>query len=295
MPARSSSRRRRPARSATRPSNSIRARQAAAGRYSREGRQAGDRQSACGRSGRRRGACQCARAERRSRKAADELQRGNETLRQETERGVRRHHHHTEPIKERDHEERITDFRRGRRCVADGMRLDAEARRSPRAGPQPTCRRCRRSRWRPQAASRELAAARSSLNAAEEALKKGDREDVNHYSYLASRQAQTGKARVEDAKPASRWRRREAERNRVLLDARTREAERATRCADGHGASSSGAGCRGECDAAEQRGAEADARGRTPWRPAPKRTTCRSSLEELQAKPTERGMVLTLE
>ena len=79
-----------------------------------------------------------------------------------------------------------------------------------------------------EAASRELAAARSSLNAAEQALKKGDLKDVNHYSYLASRQAQTGKSRVEAAEARQQVTQAEAERNRVLLEARTREAERAT-------------------------------------------------------------------
>jgi outer membrane protein OmpA-like peptidoglycan-associated protein len=140
-----------------------------------------------------------------------------------------------------------------------------------------------------QAASRELAAARSSLNAAEQALKKGDLDDVNHYSYLASRQAQTGKSRVDESVARQQVTQAEAERNRVLLDARTREAERATTAANSATAQAQAAQA-----AAEQRGAEADAARQDALAARAEAADMQKALEELQARPTERGMVLTL-
>jgi outer membrane protein OmpA-like peptidoglycan-associated protein len=133
-----------------------------------------------------------------------------------------------------------------------------------------------------EAASRELAAARSSLNAAEQALKKGDRKDVDHFSYLASRQAQSGKARVEEAEARQQVSQAEAERNRVLLEARTRDAERATAQAQSAQAN------------AQQQTAAADAARQEALAARAETAEMQKSLEALQAKPTERGMVLTL-
>jgi outer membrane protein OmpA-like peptidoglycan-associated protein len=133
-----------------------------------------------------------------------------------------------------------------------------------------------------EAASRELAAARSSLNAAEQAFKKGDREDVEHFAYLASRQAQSGQARVEEAEARKLVTQAEAERNRVLLEARTREAERATQQAQSAQA------------AAQQQTQAADAARQEALAARAETAEMQKSLEELQAKQTERGMVLTL-
>jgi len=105
-----------------------------------------------------------------------------------------------------------------------------------------------------QAASEELASARDSLTKAEAALDDGDRTDAEHFGYLASRQARTGLARISEAQARERIEQAEAERSRVLLESRTREAE-------------------------EAREAAAEAR---------------RELEALEAKQTERGMVLTL-
>jgi outer membrane protein OmpA-like peptidoglycan-associated protein len=140
-----------------------------------------------------------------------------------------------------------------------------------------------------QAASRELAAARSSLNAAESAFKKGDREDIDHFSYLASKQAQSGKARVEAAEARQQVTQAEAERNRVLLEARTREAERATSAAQSAQAAAQSAQA-----TAEQQTAAADAARQDALSARAETDAMKRSLEELQAKPTERGMVLTL-
>jgi outer membrane protein OmpA-like peptidoglycan-associated protein len=119
-----------------------------------------------------------------------------------------------------------------------------------------------------QAASQELANARSSLEQAENALKDGKREDVLHYSYLASQQAQTGQARVAEGRSREAVASGEAERNRVLLESRTREAEAAARAAQ----------TQSQQAQASQKEAEEAQR----------------QLAELQAKQTERGMVLTL-
>src|SRR5687767_2730382 len=79
-----------------------------------------------------------------------------------------------------------------------------------------------------QVANADLTAARDSLNRADAALKEGEpREEVLHLAYVAQRYAQMGKARIEEAQARQQIARAEAERNRVLLDARTREAEAA--------------------------------------------------------------------
>ena len=126
-----------------------------------------------------------------------------------------------------------------------------------------------------QAASQELDNARKSLERAESAFKEGDREEVLHYSYLASQQAQTGTARVSEVRSRESVAQGEAERNRVLLESRTREAEAAA------------ARAREQTLIAQSQAQQADA-ARAEAEAAQKQ------LAELQAKPTERGMVLTL-
>lgn len=126
-----------------------------------------------------------------------------------------------------------------------------------------------------QAASEELSNARKSLEAADIALTKGKREDVLHYSYLASQQAQTGQERVSEARSKAEVAKGEAERNRVLLESRTREAETARAAAEqqtqvAHSQAQQADAARQEAEAAQRQ------------------------LAELQAKQTDRGMVLTL-
>jgi outer membrane protein OmpA-like peptidoglycan-associated protein len=126
-----------------------------------------------------------------------------------------------------------------------------------------------------QAAAQELKNARESLDRAEAALKEGEREDVIHYSHLASQQAQTGQERVAEARAKEQVAKGEAERNRVLLEARTREAEAAKAAAEEQARTA-----QAQAQQAEAARAEAEAAQR--------------QLAELQAKQTERGMVLTL-
>jgi outer membrane protein OmpA-like peptidoglycan-associated protein len=120
-----------------------------------------------------------------------------------------------------------------------------------------------------QAASIELASARKSLDAAEDALQHGKAmSTIDHYAYLATQQAQTGEARIAEMRARQQVAKGEAERNRVLLDARTQEADVATATAK-----------------QEQQNAEI---ARTEAENAQR------ELAEMQAKKTDRGMVVTL-
>jgi outer membrane protein OmpA-like peptidoglycan-associated protein len=120
-----------------------------------------------------------------------------------------------------------------------------------------------------QAASRELAAARSNLEQADAALKKGEPQtDVAHFAYLATRNAEIGEARIDEFKARDEVKKAEGERNRVLLEARTREAE-----------------------GAKQQVAAAEATAEMKTEEA---ESARRELAELQAKKTDRGMVMTL-
>jgi len=126
-----------------------------------------------------------------------------------------------------------------------------------------------------QAATRELANARTSLDAADAAMKKGDKEQVLHYAYLASQQAQTGSARTAEERAKEQAAQGEADRSRVVLESRTREAENAA------------AAARLQTQAAEASKQDAlAARAETE--------SAQQQLAALQAKQTERGMVLTL-
>jgi outer membrane protein OmpA-like peptidoglycan-associated protein len=120
-----------------------------------------------------------------------------------------------------------------------------------------------------EAASKELTAAHENLKLADEALQKGEPEErVAHLAYLAQRNAEIGLARVDEAEAKDQIAKAEFERNRVLLDARTQEAEMA-----------------------KQRAAEAELAAAAK---AEEAESAQAALAELQAKQTERGMVLTL-
>ena len=133
-----------------------------------------------------------------------------------------------------------------------------------------------------QAASQELANARTSLDAAEAAMKKGKREDVLHYSYLASQQAKTGEEHVAEARSKEEVAKGEGDRNRVLLDSRTREAENAT------------AEAQAQTRVAQAQAQQADAARQQAEAARREAEDTQRQLAELQAKQTDRGMVLTL-
>ena len=133
-----------------------------------------------------------------------------------------------------------------------------------------------------QAASQELANARTSLDAADAAMKKGKREDVLHYSYLASQQAKTGEEHVAEARSKEEVAKGEGDRNRVLLDSRTREAENAT------------AEAQAQTRVAQAQAQQADAARQEAEAARREAEDTQKQLAELQAKQTDRGMVLTL-
>jgi outer membrane protein OmpA-like peptidoglycan-associated protein len=120
-----------------------------------------------------------------------------------------------------------------------------------------------------EVASKELSAAQENLKRADEALEKGEpEEEVAHLAYLARQSAEIGQTRIDEAEAREQVAMGEAQRTKVLLDARTQEAEMA-----------------------KQRAAEAELAAAAKAEEAER---ARAALAELQAQQTERGMVLTL-
>jgi len=76
-----------------------------------------------------------------------------------------------------------------------------------------------------EVASRELSAARNQLSLAETAAKEKNQVALDHHSYLAKRQAETGSERIRERDARRAVSQGEAERNRVLLEARNAELE----------------------------------------------------------------------
>jgi outer membrane protein OmpA-like peptidoglycan-associated protein len=127
-----------------------------------------------------------------------------------------------------------------------------------------------------QAASHDLDAARASLNQADAALaQRKPPAVVDHLAYLARRHADAGQARVDEAQARQEVARGQDERNRILLEARTREAQNAQ--VQAQAAQGQAEAARSQAQAAQQQLA-----------------STQQQLQDLQAKQTERGMVLTL-
>jgi OmpA-OmpF porin, OOP family len=79
-----------------------------------------------------------------------------------------------------------------------------------------------------QAAADDLAAARGTLQQADTALQQNrPMTEVDHFAYLSERHAQAGEARVAAAQAQAQVNNASLERNRVLLEARAREAANA--------------------------------------------------------------------
>jgi outer membrane protein OmpA-like peptidoglycan-associated protein len=120
-----------------------------------------------------------------------------------------------------------------------------------------------------QAASHDLDAARASLNQADAALTQHQPPQVvDHLAYLARRHADAGQARVDEARARQEVAKAQEDRSRILLESRTREAQNAQ--ANAQAAQS-------QAQAAQQQ-----------------LQSTQQQLQDLQAKQTERGMVLTL-
>jgi outer membrane protein OmpA-like peptidoglycan-associated protein len=113
-----------------------------------------------------------------------------------------------------------------------------------------------------QAAGRDLEAARKSLQQAEIALQqKQPLATVDHLAYLARRHAEAGEARVSEAHSRQEVARAQEDRNKILMDARSRETQSAR---------------------AQSQSAQAQL------------ASAQQQLADLQAKKTDRGMVVTL-
>ena len=120
-----------------------------------------------------------------------------------------------------------------------------------------------------QAASTDIEAARNILQQADMALQqRKPPEEVNHLAYLALRHAQAGQARVAAARARQEVAQAEQERNRIVLQTRERETQQA----------------RSEAEIAK--GAAQSAQSQL--------ANARQELQDLQAKQTDRGMIVTL-
>jgi OmpA-OmpF porin, OOP family len=113
-----------------------------------------------------------------------------------------------------------------------------------------------------QSAGKDLDSARKALQDAEDALRqKKPPAVVDHYAYLARRHAEAGEARVSEAHSRQEVARAEDDRNKILMDSRTREAQNA------------------QAQTASTQAQLANAQ---------------QQLADLQAKQTDRGVVVTL-
>jgi len=128
----------------------------------------------------------------------------------------------------------------------------------------------------------ELGRAQDALQQAESALKAGDAASVEHYAYLARQRAsvalEAGKIAVADKAVAESRRQRES----ILMNARTNEAEASRKQAEANATQ------------AEKARADAESARKLAEATKAKNSLLQEQLAELQAKQTERGMVLTL-
>ena len=132
-------------------------------------------------------------------------------------------------------------------------------------------------------AARELAAAREALDEADRAYEEREALPViEHHAYIAQRYADISNELVAEANAREEVERSEEDRNRIIADARAREAEVAAREAE-----------------ATARELEVQARAAEEQRRAAETAQARNEdlqreLEDLEARETDRGLVLTL-
>jgi outer membrane protein OmpA-like peptidoglycan-associated protein len=139
-------------------------------------------------------------------------------------------------------------------------------------------------------AAREITAAHEALAAADSAYEAGEPLPlIEHRAYVAQRYADISRELVAEAAAREEVERGEAERNRIIAEARTREAEARSREAQAAAREAEATARELELQARateEQARAAAEARARTQ--------ELESELEELEARDTDRGLVLTL-
>lgn len=162
-----------------------------------------------------------------------------------------------------------------------------------------------------QVAGAEVEQAKEELARAEQLFDRNeDLVLIRHYAYLATRHAEIAEERVGEAKARAAIEESEAERNEVLLQARSMEAQRAEREADLATAEAREAQAlaelRGEQaedarELAERRGEMAEYNAQVAMMERQRANALEkeakeleASLQELEAEQTERGLVLTL-
>ncbi len=152
-----------------------------------------------------------------------------------------------------------------------------------------------------RSASVELERAQQSLRRAEAAWADNrDREETQHLSYLAQRRAETALAVAMQAQQEERLQQASSERERVRLEARTRELEAARRNASAAQATAQATAqtAQGQVISAQQQAEqarrEAEAARQQLTQQAERNAAMERDLQALQARSTQRGMVVTL-
>jgi outer membrane protein OmpA-like peptidoglycan-associated protein len=141
-----------------------------------------------------------------------------------------------------------------------------------------------------EASAMRLKKAEDALRLADESFKQRKPEAlVRHQAFLAGRQAQIAKEQITELRARQEIEQGQAERNRVLLEARTSEAA----LAQSDAARAQSDAERAKRDAAAQ-AADAQAARDQLAASSDESARLRTELEALQAKQTDRGMVLTL-
>ena len=134
-----------------------------------------------------------------------------------------------------------------------------------------------------QAAGKPLQDARDALAAAEQAAKEQKPDiEVQHLAYLASKDAEIGEAVIAEARARSAMAQAQAHRDQVLLEEREHEAQAAQLKAQQAQQQAQMAQVQTQMAQAQTQEAQAQA------------DATRAELEALQAKQTERGLVLSL-
>ena len=143
----------------------------------------------------------------------------------------------------------------------------------------------------------ELRQAQQALDKATAAAQSGDDlAQVNHYAYLARQRTEVALQAGQIAQADAAIAQAQATRDRILISARTREAEAERDAAQQARIAAEQARLSAEQSRtlAEQRLAAAQAAQKQASAANIRASTLAAQLAELQAKPTERGMVLTL-
>lgn len=136
----------------------------------------------------------------------------------------------------------------------------------------------------------ELRQAQQALEKADAAARDGDDlSAVDHYAYLARQRTEVAMQAGRIAQSDEATSQAQANRDRILINARTREAE-----AERDAAQKARMSAEQSQTLAEQRLAAAQMAQQQASAANARASTLASQLAELQARPTERGMVLTL-